>query len=235
MNIDGKIALITGASSGIGLALARLLTAQGAQTALAARSADALARLARELPGSIPIPTDMRDDDAVRHMVDATHNHYGRIDILVNNAGRAMHGPVGEADLAEYRDLLNLNVVGPLLAMQVVVPFMKEAGGGVIVNISSGTTLRTLPGVGPYSSSKHALNNLSKVARAELAPDNVRVCLVYPSITATNFGSGIRTPAANRPNLIPDTAEYAAGLVLDAIETEREDTYAAKAAAWLTG
>jgi NAD(P)-dependent dehydrogenase (short-subunit alcohol dehydrogenase family) len=219
MKVDGKVALITGASSGIGLALARLLAARGARTALAARSARKLQELAAELPGSVALPTDMRDDAAVRRMVEGAYRHFGRIDILVNNAGRAMHGPLTGVDPVEYRDLLNLNVVGPLQAMQLVAPVMKERGGGVIVNVSSGTTLRTLPGVGAYSSSKHALNNLGLVAR-----------LVYPFVTATNFdrGSGARGPV--RTGLAPDTAEYAASLVLEAIETEQAETFAAKTA-----
>ncbi|WP_287929327.1 SDR family NAD(P)-dependent oxidoreductase [Arthrobacter sp.] len=230
MKVDGKVALITGASSGIGLALARLLAARGARTALAARSARKLQELAAELPGSVALPTDMRDDAAVRRMVEGAYRHFGRIDILVNNAGRAMHGPLTGVDPVEYRDLLNLNVVGPLQAMQLVAPVMKERGGGVIVNVSSGTTLRTLPGVGAYSSSKHALNNLGLVARLELATDNIRVCLVYPFVTATNFdrGSGARGPV--RTGLAPDTAEYAASLVLEAIETEQAETFAAKTA-----
>ncbi|PYI65208.1 NAD(P)-dependent oxidoreductase [Arthrobacter livingstonensis] len=234
MIVEGRIALITGASSGIGLALARLLAAKGATTALAARSAGKLEQLASELAGSLAIPTDMRDGDAVRRMVEVTYKHCGRIDILVNNAGRAMHTAIAQADLQEYRYLFNLNVVGPLQAMQLVAPLMKKHGGGVIVNVSSGTTLRTLPGVGPYSSSKHALNNLSKVARMELAADNISVALVYPYVTATNFGGGANAPGPARPGVVPDTAEYAASLVLEAIETEHEGTYAAKTAAWLT-
>jgi len=228
MIVKGKVALVTGASSGIGRALARLLAAGGAYTALSARSAGPLEQLAGELPGSLAVPADMRDEGAVRHMVEAAYSHFGRIDILVNNAGRALHGALTGVDAAEYRDLLDLHVVGPLLAMQMVVPLMRGHGGGVIVNVSSGTTLLTLPGVGAYSSSKHALNNLSKVARRELAAENISVCLVYPFVTATNFGGGAAARGPAGTDLVPDTAEYAAALVLDAIESEREDTYAAK-------
>lgn len=243
MDVQGRVALVTGASSGIGLALCRLLTARGASVALAARSAGKLDELADELERSVAVPTDVRDDRAVRRMVEATFARFGRIDILVNNAGRGMHTPVETADLGEYRDLFNLNVVGALNAMQQVIPVMAKQGGGVIINVSSGTTLRVLPGVGPYSSTKHALNNLTLVARTELADRNIRVGLVYPFITATGFAAaataggavgsadaaataGVRRPAAT--GFEPDTAEYAAGLVLEAIETEQAETFAAK-------
>ncbi|WP_207344472.1 SDR family NAD(P)-dependent oxidoreductase [Arthrobacter sp. E3] len=233
MIVAGKVALVSGASSGIGMALVRMLAQKGARVALAARTGTVLETLAGELGGALALETDMRDADAVRRMVMETHRHFGHIDVLVNNAGRAMHGPLMDADLDEYRDLLNLNVVGALQAMQLAAPLMREHGGGVIVNVSSGTTLRTLPGVGPYSSSKHALNNLSQVARAELAPDNIRVCLVYPFITDTNFGGG-RVGHTSRSGMVPDTAEYAAGLVLEAIETENAETFAAKTGGWRT-
>src|SRR5215467_13153248 len=105
MEIDQKVALITGASEGIGLATAHLFAQRGANLALAARSAEKLEHIAADLPSAIAIPTDLRDEDAVRHMVAKTLEHFGRIDILINNAGQGMHVPIETADLQQYRSV----------------------------------------------------------------------------------------------------------------------------------
>ena len=157
MDIVGKVVLLTGASEGIGLATARLFAQQGAKLALVARSTEKLEQLASELPDSLAVPTDMRDESAVQLMVNQVHQHYGRIDILINNAGQGMHVPVEKTDLQLYRSIFELNVVSVLNAMQSVIPLMRGQGGGVIVNISSGTSKMVLPGVGPYASTKYAL------------------------------------------------------------------------------
>lgn len=230
MEIAGKVALITGASGGIGLATAQLFAEQGASVAVAARSTAKLAALAAALPDAFVITTDMRDEDAVRQMVTATVQHYGRIDIVVNNAGQGMHTAIERTDLATYRSLLELNVISVLNTMQAVIPIMRQQGGGVIINISSGTTKMTLPGLGPYASSKHALNALSQITRLELAPDNIRVGLVFPGITATDF---MANAAAADPASVSrtrtaqaDTPEYVATKILEAVQTEAAEVYA---------
>lgn len=230
MDMHGKVALITGASDGIGLATAQLFAQQGARLALAARSTEKLEALASGLPDAIAITTDLRDDDAVRRMVTTAHEHFGRIDILVNNAGQGMHTAIERTDLALYRSLLNLNVVSVLNAMQAVIPLMRQQGGGVIINISSGTTKMTLPNLGPYASSKHALNALTQIARLELAQDNIRVGLVYPGITATDFmknAAGAEPASVDRVRAAQaDTPEYVATKILEAVETEAPEVYA---------
>jgi len=205
----------------IGLAAARLLTAQGARVALAARSASTLQAIQAELPGSLAVPTDMLEDLAVRHMIARTHAHYGRIDALVNNAGRGMHVPVMDASLDAYRQLFDLNVVSILNAMQTVVPLMRLQGGGSIVNVSSGTTKTLVPGLAPYSSTKHALNNLTLIAREELAPDGITVSLVHPGMTDTDFG---RNSVGSTPDRAAgyrhgDSAESAGALIVEALQT----------------
>ena len=164
MEIQDKVTLITGVSGGIGLATARLFAARGARVALAARSAELLEQLAVALPEALAIPTDMRDEAAVAAMVAAVDQRYGRLDVLINNAGLGMYAAVERTSLAQYRSLFELNVVGVLAAMQAVIPLMRRTGGGLIINISSGTTKMILPGTGPYASTKHALNGLSMVA-----------------------------------------------------------------------
>lgn len=231
MEIAGKVVLITGASGGIGLATARLFARHGARVALAARSADKLRRIAADLPDALAIPTDMRDEAAVRAMVAAVERHDGRLDVLVNNAGQGMHTRVETADPQLYRALFELNVVGVLVAMQAAIPLMRRQGGGVIVNISSGTTKSILPGTAPYASTKHALNGLTLAARAELAAENIRVGLVYPWITATDFAAN-RAATESRGDdrlrtIQGDTADDVAELILEAVETEAAEVYAA--------
>jgi NAD(P)-dependent dehydrogenase (short-subunit alcohol dehydrogenase family) len=230
MEIAGKVALITGASQGIGLATVRLFAAQGAQVALAARSTAKLEQLAAELPGSLVMTVDMRDEAAVREMVAAVQHHFGRLDILVNNAGQGMHTSIEHTDINHYRALLELNVVSVLNAMQAAIPLMRQQGGGVIINISSGTTKMTLPGLGPYASSKHALNALTQIARLELAQDNIRVGLVYPGITATDFMANALDAAPASVARVrmaqADTPESVADKIFEAVQTEAAEVYA---------
>ena len=169
MDIKDKVVLVTGASAGIGLATARLLAKNGAKLALNARSKDKLEQLSEELPDSAAFPADMSDECAVREMMDKVQAKFGRLDILINNAGRGMNCPLESIDIKEYRKLLDLNVVGPLVAMQAAIPVMRRQGGGTIVNISSGTTFMYAPGLSGYSATKRALNGLSLTARGELA------------------------------------------------------------------
>ncbi len=120
-------------------------------------------------------------------MIAQVQQHYGRIDILINNAGQGMYVPIANADLDQYRAVFELNVVSVLNAMQTVIPIMRAQGGGVIINISSGLSKRLVPGVGPYASTKYALNALTLTARMELAPENIRVGLMIPGLTSTDF------------------------------------------------
>jgi NAD(P)-dependent dehydrogenase (short-subunit alcohol dehydrogenase family) len=172
----------------------------------------------------------MRDHTAVQAMVARVHEHYGRIDVLVNNAGQGMHVPLAEADPDDYRAVLELNVVSVLVAMQAVIPVMRAQGGGVIVNISSGLSKRIVPGVGPYASTKYALNALTLTARLELAPENIRVGLMLPGITATEFhrnAIGIGPERSERYRSMPaDTPEHVAAKILEAVETEAAEVFA---------
>lgn len=234
MDIKDKVVLVTGASTGIGLAAARLLAKNGAKVALNARSKDKLEQLSKELRGSAVFPADMADEGAVREMIGKVQAKFKRIDILVNNAGRGMHCPLESIDINEYRKLLELNVVGPLVAMQAAIPVMRKQGGGAIVNISSGTTLMYAPGLSGYSATKRALNGFSLTARNELAKDKIVVSVVYPYVTKSDFYKNLisckpkpetadeyvvgRAPA--------DTSEYVAELILDVIKTGDAEIYA---------
>jgi short-subunit dehydrogenase len=234
MDIKDKVILVTGASSGIGLAVAGLLANNGARLALNARSKDKLEQLAREIPGSDAFPADMSDEFAVREMINKVLAKFGRIDILINNAGRGMFCSLESIDIKDYRKLLELNVIGPLVAMQAVIPIMRKQGGGTIVNISSGTSLMYTPGLSGYSATKRALNGLSLTARAELARDRITVSVVYPYITRSDFYKNLVSNepkpktvdeyVAGRPPA--DTSEYVAGLIMAVIKTGEPEIFA---------
>ena len=234
MEIRDKVVLVTGASAGIGLAVARLLAGNGAKLALNARSNDKLEQLSSELPGSATFPADMSNEFAVREMIDRVRDKFGRIDVLINNAGRGMHCPLESIDIKKYRELLELNIIGPLVAMQAAIPVMRKQGGGTIVNISSGTTLMYAPGLSGYSATKRALNGLSLTGRNELAGDNIVVSVVYPYITKSDFYKNMVTVepkpetaddyAAGRAPA--DTSEYVAELIADIIKTGEPEIFA---------
>jgi short-subunit dehydrogenase len=234
MDISGKVTIITGASAGIGLATARRFAAAGARLALVARSAKKLDALADELRrqghDALALPADMRDRAAVKQMVEQAFQHYGRIDILINNAGQAAAGTVAEVSLDNFLSIIELNVFGPLAAMQAAVPRMRESGGGLIINISSMVSKMHIPGLGAYAATKSALNILSDTARGELAADNIHVITVYPRLTATDFGKnslgnqGMRQhQRAGAPT--GDSAEYVADRILKAAQEEPPEQF----------
>jgi NAD(P)-dependent dehydrogenase (short-subunit alcohol dehydrogenase family) len=222
MQIKDHVFIVTGASSGIGLSTAIALADRGAKVALLARSTEALQKLAQQLPGSLPVTTDMTQFDRVREAVRIVHQHYGRVDGLVNNAGRSYAAAVEEIDPVVFDEIFHLNVLGPIVAMQAVIPLMRTLGGGSIVNVNSGTAFMTVPEYGVYSSSKRALLGISLTARAELEKDGIVVSEIYPFITATNFGlHRMGNPAGGGPSANyadGDKPEFVAGLILKAIE-----------------
>jgi short-subunit dehydrogenase len=237
MDIKGKVALITGASMGIGMSTARLFALNGARVALAARSTDKLQALADELHmqgfESFVVPTNMCVPAAVKKMVDDVCDHYGRIDILINNAGQAASGTIVEVSSADFHQVIELNVFGPLHAMQAAIPGMRQQGGGLIINISSMVSKMHIPGLGAYAATKSALNMLSDTARGELAADNIRVITVYPRLTSTDFGKNslgnrqvhhqqrMSAPSAMQS----DTPEWVAEKILLAAQNEPAEQF----------
>ncbi|MGZ4386820.1 MAG: SDR family NAD(P)-dependent oxidoreductase [Gaiellaceae bacterium] len=224
MNVNGKVVVVTGASGGIGLATARLLAERGARVVLAARNVEALARAAAAIPGSLPVQADMRDAGDIRGLIERTLERFGRVDCLVNNAGQDFNGPVESIAPDDYRRILELNVLGPLQAMQAVIPCMRRQGGGAIVNVSSGTTRMILPGSAGYASTKAALNYLTLAARKELAADGIVVSVIYPYITDTDFernAIGAESEGGGPPPGLPppDSPETVAAAIAGLIES----------------
>lgn len=231
MNLKNKVAIVTGASSGIGLATAKQLALKGVKVALVARSKEKLDKLSKELPDSFVFVTDMRVEKEVRDMVSKVMKHFGRIDILVNNAGRGYDSPIEKIDIKNYKEIFALNILGPLIAMEEVIPIMRKQKKGAIVNISSGTALGNYPGLGAYSSLKRALVGLSLTAAQEMKIEKISVSVVYPFITDTDFYKNIL--GKPRGSLMPDranmpkadTAQYVAGKIEEAIISGAEEVF----------
>ena len=220
---------------GIGEATARLLAKEGAKVILAARSKDSLQKLADELPGSFVIQTDITSEKDIKHLIQKTIEEFGRIDVLVNNAGQGIYGAIEDVDVNEYRKIIELNIIGPLVAMQEVIPVMKKQGGGTIVNISSMVSKNYYPHLGAYASTKYALNALSLTGRAELEKDNIVVSVMLPGLTETDFGkNAVKTDAQaqqmqsrSREGMpAADSAEYIAGRILETITSGRAEVLA---------
>jgi NADP-dependent 3-hydroxy acid dehydrogenase YdfG len=227
MDIKGSVFLITGASSGIGAATARLAAGHGARVVLVARRTERIEVLAADLPDALAVTADITDADQQRAAVEAATQRYGRLDVLVNNAGQGLQLPLEEVALNDFRAVIELNLVAPLAAMQAVIPIMRRQGGGAIVNVSSGTSRIVIPGVGAYSATKSALNMVSQVARAELAVDGINVSVVYPNVATTEFFDVLRagTPRPGGPG--GHTAESVAELILDVVGNGSAEAFAA--------
>ncbi len=231
--LKGKVAIVTGASSGIGLATARVLAGNGVKVAIVSRREDVLRKISKTLPGSEAFPADMTKIPRIGKMVGEVKEYFGRIDILVNNAGRGYDAPVELVDIDTLRYIWDLNVIGPLAAMQAVIPIMRAQGGGSIVNVSSALALMNLPGMSPYSSSKRALAAISLAARQELASDRIVVDVIYPYITLTDFEKNTiraipvpeseQEPAGPYP---PDSAEFVAEKIAGGIVSGEAEIFA---------
>jgi short-subunit dehydrogenase len=233
MNVKDKTAIVTGASSGIGLSTAQLLSKKGTKVALVSRSIEKLEQLTTEIPNSIAVAADMSKVFEVKRMVKQVFGKFGKIDLLVNNAGVGYDALTEKMDLDTYHYVFDLDLVGPIAAMQQVIPLMRAGGGGTIINVSSAVALMTLPNNGPYASIKRALATLSLTAREELKNDNITVSVVYPYITLTNFERNtirdVPVPESEiEPHgpFPPDKADYVAQKIVEGIESGKAEIFA---------
>lgn len=191
MKLRNKVALITGASMGIGEAIADLFLRQGAKVVLCARDLPRTQAAAQRIGGStensLALSCDVSKGDQVRATVQAAMQKFGRVDILVNNAGFGLNDSVEKLDLAKLRSLFDTNYFGVMECMQAVIPIMRQQGGGDIINISSVSGHICVPYMSGYGATKHALNALGKAARMELQRYNINVLTVCPGYIATDF------------------------------------------------
>lgn len=194
--LDGRVAIVTGASSGIGEATARALAAAGAAVTVAARRADRLERLVREIEAAggraRAVAADVTDRVAMQGMARATLAAFGRIDILVNNAGVMPLSPVAKLRVDEWDRMLDVNVRGLLYAVAAVLPVMLQQGGGHIVNVGSVAGRRPFFGGTVYSATKFAVRAISAGLREELSPHHhIRVSDIEPGVVDTELADGI--------------------------------------------
>lgn len=187
----GKLVLVTGASSGIGLALARQLAAEGAVLALASRRIDAetTAQVANHgASGAVPFPCDLHREQEAERLVTRVVHHFGRpVEMLINAAGNAILGNVEDVPMQKIHESFEVNFFAAVALCRAVIPEMKQRRSGHIVNIISGVAYRGLPAVFPYCASKAALLSFSESLAVELLPYRVRVLTVSPGPVDTRF------------------------------------------------
>jgi len=220
MEIKNKIIIVTGASEGIGLATAKYLSRNGATVVLAARSADKLKAVEKELLNSLVVPTDLRRPEDIIRLIDRTMAKFGRIDILINNAGQGIYGKLEDIDISQFQEVMELNVFAVARMMQAIIPIMRKQGGGMILNVSSQVSKMFIPGLSAYAATKYALNAISLTARQELVPDHIVVSVIHPRMTATRFGASAIN--ARRDERVSGGSATASGMTIDTPEQVAE-------------
>jgi NADP-dependent 3-hydroxy acid dehydrogenase YdfG len=197
-NIEGKVVVVTGASSGLGEATARLLSAQCARVVLGARRVDRLQSLADELTANggkaLAVATDVTHCDQVKRLVDAAVQKYARIDVMLNNAGLMPHSPLERLKIDEWNRMIDVNIKGVLYGIAAVLPYMKQQKAGHIINVSSVAGHKVGPGFAVYAATKHAVRALSEGLRQEVKPYNIRTTVISPGAVATELPNSITEP-----------------------------------------
>lgn len=195
-NIRDKVVVITGASSGLGEAAARLLAREGAKLVLGARRLDRLQALAGALSlgeGAI-LQTDVTDVGQVRHLVDHAVETHGRVDVMINNAGLMPHSPLERGKVEDWDRMIDVNIKGVLYGIAAALPHMKTQKSGHIINVSSVAGHKVGPGGAVYAATKHAVRIISEGLRQEVKPYNVRTTIISPGAVATELPDSVTEP-----------------------------------------
>jgi 3-oxoacyl-[acyl-carrier protein] reductase len=220
VRLGGQVALVTGAGRGIGRAIALALAREGAEVALAARSAAGIDAVAREAAAggarALALPADVTDERAVSGLVESVLSRLGRLDILVTAAGVARFGPVATTAVDDWDRTLDVNLRGAYLCCRAVLPAMMARARGTIVNIGSVVTSRTLPGTAAYTASKYGLLGLSRVLAEEMRPHGVRVGVLSAGAVDTALWDQIPDAPDRARMLRPEQVAEAAVLMVTA-------------------
>jgi NADP-dependent 3-hydroxy acid dehydrogenase YdfG len=197
-HIAGKVVVITGASSGLGEATARMLSAEGASVVLGARRAERIRSLANELIGrggkALAVQTDVTQADQVKKLVDAAVQSYGRIDVMINNAGLMPHSPLERLKIDDWNRTIDVNIKGVLYGIAAALPQMKQQKSGHFINVSSVAGHKVSPGGAVYSATKHAVRVISEGLRQEVKPYNIRTTVISPGAVASELADSVTEP-----------------------------------------
>ena len=187
--LAGRVSIVTGASSGIGEATARLLAENGCNVALAARRKERLESLAAEIGDqALAVPTDITDPESAARLVARTVEHFETVDVLVNNAGLGLYAPITEGNPEDWRRMFDVNVLGALYVTRAAARYMLQRGSGAIVFVSSAAGRRVPHGHGAvYAATKHAITAISEGLRIDLHDKGIRVINVEPGLVRTEF------------------------------------------------
>src|SRR5215207_4127737 len=197
--LEGRVAAVTGASSGIGEATARALSTAGASVALGARRADRLEAIAQSLDGPVLVrEVDVAEEEQARAFVQAAHDELGGLQILVNNAGVMLLGPVADADIEDWRRMIAVNLLGLLYCTHAALPLLGEGGGGDIVNVSSVAGRRADAGAAVYNMTKFGVHAFSEALRQEALHQGIRVTTVAPGFVETELQGHNTNPLVQR-------------------------------------
>jgi len=217
-SLNGKVAIVTGGSRGIGLAIARALVHDGVQVAVTGRSAAHLSAARSKIeaagPGKVEtLQADVRKPDEIARAVEATAARFGGLDILINNAGVGVFVDVAGMDAAQWDEVIDTNLTGVFHACHAAIPHLKKRGGGYIVNISSLAGKNPFTQGAAYCASKAGLNAFSEALMQELRYDNIRVSYVMPGSVATGFASGDEQKGADWKASADEVAEVVVDLL----------------------
>ncbi|MGE5401301.1 MAG: SDR family oxidoreductase [Ignavibacteriales bacterium] len=194
-NIKGKVVVITGASSGLGEAAARLLCFDGASVVLGARRVERIESLSKELTENggkaLAIATDVTKYEQVKNLVDTAVQKFGRVDVIINNAGLMPHSPLERLKIDEWNQMVDVNIKGVLYGIASVLPYMKEQKSGHIINVSSVAGHKVTYAGAVYAATKHAVRALSEGLRQEVKPYNIRTTVISPGAVATELPNSI--------------------------------------------
>jgi NADP-dependent 3-hydroxy acid dehydrogenase YdfG len=197
-NIRDKVVVITGASSGLGEAAARLLSAEGASVVLGARRLDRIQSLAAALTAkggrALAVATDVTHADEVKRLVDAAVETYGRIDVMINNAGVMPHSPLERLKIDEWDRMIDVNIKGVMYGIAAALPHMKQQKSGHFINVSSVAGHKVRPGSVVYAATKAAVRVISEGLRQEVKPYNIRTTIISPGAVATELPDSISEP-----------------------------------------